>query len=212
MHVVFLHGLAGHRGEWDQTRDGLPAPSVALDALGHGANQRQPGYISREAHVADVIETIERLRLAPVVLVGQSLGGQTAICAAAARPDLVRALVIVEAGPWGGQFDEAGLADLAQRLRAWPEERRRHFDVDVMVRTMAAFDGKDCWAEWESVACPALIVRGAEGGLSAAEAEEMAARQPLARVAVVEDAGHDVHLDRPDEWRRLLAQYLTAVR
>ena len=212
MHVVLLHGLAGHGGEWDRTREGLAAPSIALDARGHGAKQGQVDDVSREAHVADVIEAIERLRIAPVVLVGQSLGGQTAICAAAARPDLVGGLVVVEAGPWGGQFDVEGLETLAGRLRAWPEERRRHFDVDVMVRTMAAFDRHDCWAEWERIACPTLIVRGSVGGLSAVEAAEMAARQPRARVAVVEDAGHDVHLDQPDRWRELLAQYLTETR
>ena len=207
--VLFLHGLAGHTGEWEPTATGLPARALALDARGHGTSDRHPPDVSRAAHVADVVATVEHLGVAPVILVGQSLGGQTAICAAAARPDLVSGLVVAEAGPWAGQAELTGLAD---RLRAWPEERRRHFDVDVMARTMAAFDAHDCWAEWEAIACPALVVRGGDGGLSADEAAEMAARQPLARTDVVEGAGHDLHLDRPDDWRRLLAQYLTDAR
>ena len=177
--VVLLHGLAGHAGEWDETARRLDARVVALDARGHGTGDRHPRDVSRAAHVAEVIAAVEPL--GPVVLAGQSLGGQTAICVAAARPDLVRRLVVIEAGPWGRQFDAAALEELAGRLRAWPAERRRHIDIDAMVRTMAAFDAEDCWAEWERIECPVLLVLGERGGFEDGEAEEMLGCQPRAR-------------------------------
>jgi pimeloyl-ACP methyl ester carboxylesterase len=204
--VLFLHGLAGHGGEWAAVARAVTAHAFTLDAPGHGVRDRHPADVSRPAHAQDAAAALAAI--GPAVVVGQSLGGQTAICVAALRPELVEALVVVEAGPWGGQFAEPQLDALAGRLRAWPAARRRHFDVDVMVRTMAAFDAEDCWAEWEAATCPALLVLGETGGFAPGEAEEMIARRPAARLAVVEGAGHDVHLDRPAALAGLLAPYL----
>jgi pimeloyl-ACP methyl ester carboxylesterase len=58
---VLLHGLAGHAGD-----------------------------VSCAARVADAGFAIERLQLAPAVVVGQSLGGLTALLLAADRPDQTR--------------------------------------------------------------------------------------------------------------------------
>jgi pimeloyl-ACP methyl ester carboxylesterase len=123
--VVLLHGLAGHAGEWAGTAGWLRerARVVALDARGHGGSERFPPDVSRAAHVADAAFAVERLGLARAVVVGQSLGGLTALLLAASRPDLVRGLVVVEAGPGGGAdagAREADLADLETSLRRWP--------------------------------------------------------------------------------------------
>jgi len=91
--MLLLHGLGGHVGEWADTADGMKdrARVVAFDARGHGRSERRPEDVSREAHVADVAFVIEQLELGPVVVVGQSLGGVTALLVAAEHPELVRA-------------------------------------------------------------------------------------------------------------------------
>jgi pimeloyl-ACP methyl ester carboxylesterase len=118
--ALLLHGLAGHAGEWAATAHWLRPRYrvIALDQRGHGASERHPADVSRAAYVADVVAVIEELRLAPVVLFGQSLGGHTALLAAAARPDLVRALVLLDAGP-GGPDPEAP-ARIGTWLDSWP--------------------------------------------------------------------------------------------
>jgi pimeloyl-ACP methyl ester carboxylesterase len=71
---------------------------------------------------------VQRLRLGPVVVVGQSLGGLTALLLAAERPELVRGVVVAEAGPGGGgdpEAHEANAAELASSLRRWPSPSRR---------------------------------------------------------------------------------------
>src|SRR5436190_819768 len=99
--TLLLHGLAGHAGEWTATARWLTGRCrvVALDARGHGRSERHPADVSREAHVGDAAFAIESLGLAPAIVVGQSLGGQTALLVAADRPDLVRGLVLADAGP-----------------------------------------------------------------------------------------------------------------
>ena len=123
--ALLLHGLVGHAGEWVDTAGWLTGRCrvVALDARGHGGSERSPADVSRAAHVADAAYAIERLGLSPAVVVGQSLGGQTALLLAARHPDLVRALALADAGPGG--FDdadavEANVADLLRSLRRWP--------------------------------------------------------------------------------------------
>jgi pimeloyl-ACP methyl ester carboxylesterase len=124
--VLLLHGLAGYAGEWAETAGWLSerARVVALDARGHGRSERLPADVSRAAHVADAALAVERLELGRIVVVGQSLGGLTALLLAAERPDLVRGLVIVEAGPHGGgddpEADAARIAELEDSLRRWP--------------------------------------------------------------------------------------------
>src|SRR4051812_8959176 len=120
--VLLLHGLAGHCGEWDAVTEGLSEYRVvALDQRGHGASERRPAGVSRAAYVADVAAVIDALGLDRPVLVGQSLGGHTAMLAAAAHPGRVRALVMIEAGPGGvgprvsHEIGE-GLAPLARPL------------------------------------------------------------------------------------------------
>jgi pimeloyl-ACP methyl ester carboxylesterase len=122
--VVLLHGLAGHAGEWAETASWLTQLHrvVALDARGHGASERNPDDVSPAAHITDAVLVIEELDLAPVVLVGQSLGGRSAFMTAAARSDLVRALVVVEATPESGtpaEVDEQVDA-IAKSLARWP--------------------------------------------------------------------------------------------
>ena len=112
--VVLLHGLAGWSGEWAPTVEWLSATHqvVALDQRGHGHSTRRPDDVSRAAYVKDVIALIETLHTGPVVLVGHSLGGHTAMLLAAQRPDLVDRLVVVEATP---ERD----AEAPERVRRW---------------------------------------------------------------------------------------------
>jgi pimeloyl-ACP methyl ester carboxylesterase len=99
--ALMLHGLAGHVGEWSETAAWLTGLRrvVAFDARGHGRSSRRPTDVSSDAHVDDAIFVVERLDLAPVVVIGQSLGGRTALLVAARRPDLVAGLVVAEASP-----------------------------------------------------------------------------------------------------------------
>jgi pimeloyl-ACP methyl ester carboxylesterase len=202
--VVLLHGLAGDSDEWAETAERLRERHrvVALDARGHGRSERLPADVSRAAHVADVAFVIEQLGLAPVALIGQSLGGNTAMLVAAERPDLVASLVLAEAGPAEDPAAPAAVEEALRRRQDPP------FDVELMVRTLAEPVGRSYWEEWERIECPTLIVRGGDGTMSAAEAEAMVERRPETRLVEIPGAGHDLHLDRPAEWARTVADFL----
>jgi pimeloyl-ACP methyl ester carboxylesterase len=232
--VLLLHGLAGTAQEWEDTAAWLSETHhvVGLDQRGHGRSERRPADVSRDAFVADAVAAIEQLELAPVALIGQSLGGHTAFLVAAARPDLVRGLLVAEASP--ASEDPGNAAEIEAALTSWPAEfssveaaqeffggdtprgrawarnldgLRPSFDVDVMVRTIAAAT-EARWEEWRSIEAPTLVVRGSRGEVSEDRAAEMLRALPGSEVVTV-PGGHDVHLDAPEAWRSAVSGFLS---
>jgi pimeloyl-ACP methyl ester carboxylesterase len=245
--VLLLHGLAGHAGEWEETASWLTARCrvVALDARGHGRSERSPSDVSLAAVVADAAFVVEQVDLQPVVVVGQSVGGLTALSLAARRPDLVRGLVLVDASPSDGQGAEEAAKGIAEALRGWPrsfasrseaqaffagrfgdglpteawtsglehvgEVWRPRFEIEVMAQTLREAMSKPTWEEWGRITCPTLIVRAGNGVINSDTAQEMTRRLPRARLVEIPEAAHDLHLDRPREWREALTAFLDSL-
>ncbi|MDX1648449.1 MAG: alpha/beta hydrolase [Myxococcota bacterium] len=64
-----------------------------------------------------------------------------------------------------------------------------------------------------AVRCPTLLLRGARSRLLGPEAAEaFAAEIPGCRLATIPDAGHHVHVDRPDATRAQIEAFLDEVR
>ncbi|QGV80016.1 alpha/beta fold hydrolase [Streptomyces ficellus] len=249
--VLLLHGLMGRASHWASTARWLAERhrAVALDQRGHGHSAKPAdGPFTREAYVADAVAAVEQLGLAPVTLIGHSMGALTAWQLAAERPDLVRALVICDMRAsalgaasqreWEDWFRSWPLpfATLAD-VRKWfgeddpwverPNPARGAFYAEVMA------EGPDGWrplfsrrqmltsrktwvhdAHWDSLAqvrCPTLVVRGLDGELGRAEAQEMVRVLPHGQYAEVPDAGHLVHYDQPDGWRAAVTPFLDGV-
>ncbi|MFC7219171.1 alpha/beta fold hydrolase [Streptomyces polyrhachis] len=97
--VLLLHGLMGRASHWAPTARWLAGRyrAVAVDQRGHGRSGKPAeGPYGRDAFVQDAEAVVEQLDLAPVALIGHSMGALTAWQLAARRPELVRALVICD--------------------------------------------------------------------------------------------------------------------
>jgi 2-hydroxymuconate-semialdehyde hydrolase len=97
--LLLVHGWFSHRGVWRQTVEALQADyyCVALDLLGFGdsAKPAEAEY-SIEAQGRRVLRLADALGLERFVLVGHSMGGQTALCVASLlAPERVTRLVSV---------------------------------------------------------------------------------------------------------------------
>jgi esterase len=67
----------------------------------------------------------------------------------------------------------------------------------------------DLWPQWRAIACPTLLVRGAESDvLSETTAKRMIDALPAARLVVVPGAGHTVPGDQPAAFQSLLREFL----
>ncbi|MER6217997.1 alpha/beta fold hydrolase [Streptomyces sp. NPDC001272] len=67
------------------------------------------------------------------------------------------------------------------------------------------------WEELAKVRCPTLVVRGLDGELGRAEAQEMVRVLPAGQYAEIPDAGHYVHYAQPAALRAVLEPFLEAV-
>ncbi|WP_225845405.1 alpha/beta fold hydrolase [Streptomyces sp. HPF1205] len=249
--VLLLHGLLGRASHWAATARRL-APryrAIALDQRGHGRSAKPEGPYGPDAYAADAIAAVEQLGLAPVTLIGHSMGALTAWKAAVRRPDLVAAVVICDMR--ASAVGEAGQREWEDWLRSWPlpfatlGDVRQWFGADdpwadapnpvrgdFFAEVME--EGEDGWrplssphhllrsrdpwirdAHWDDLAqvdCPALVVRGLDGELGRAEAQEMVRVLPRGQYAEIADAGHLVPWDQPELWYDAVERFLSGAQ
>ena len=100
--VVFLHGFLLDSHAWDFVTAPLLGSRriLAFDSRGHGRSDLDPAFRYHHAALGlDAREVLDRLEAAPFDVVAHSTSGHAMIGLAARRPDLLRRLVLVEAGP-----------------------------------------------------------------------------------------------------------------
>lgn len=97
--LVLLHANGGDASDFAAITDRLAATNSvhAIDWPGWGVADSDPAPTAL-GYAALLPRVLDALALGPAVLLGNSVGGFAAIRTAAARPDLVRALVLVDPG------------------------------------------------------------------------------------------------------------------
>ncbi|WP_209313804.1 alpha/beta fold hydrolase [Blastococcus sp. TF02A_35] len=97
--VVFVHGLFGQGKNWTTIAKGLSdghrVTLVDLPNHGHSPWTERVDYLDMAGLVAAELESFGE----PVTLVGHSMGGKVAMQLALRRPELLRALVVVDIAP-----------------------------------------------------------------------------------------------------------------
>lgn len=116
--LLLIHGLTGNSWEWGTVARELAKRHrvLAFDQRGHGATDWAADY-SVDLLAEDIGSLMDALGIERAAVVGHSLGGNSAYCFAAAHPDRVTRLVIVDIAP-------PALAGPRQTgaIRAWLQE------------------------------------------------------------------------------------------
>lgn len=124
--VVCIHGLTVQGRVFEElgARLGERDHSVAaVDLRGHGDSGRTPPW-NMEAHVQDLLETVDSLGIDQVTWVGHSFGGRVAATVAAHAPDRARRLVLLDPA-----------------LEVPPEGALRSAEIDRLDWSFATVDG-----------------------------------------------------------------------
>ena len=235
--VVLLHaGVCDHR-MWEGVAPALRAagrsPVIAPDLRGFGS---RPRGLSPFSHSGDVLALLDGVGAERADLVGASFGGLVALEVAAQAPERVRSLALL-APPlpkweWSEGFRDyvqseeralrRGDVDAAVDLnvRYWAGDAPPDVQRYVAEAQRRAFALSGSGAEpteleppiherLQSVTAPALVMVGDRDVEDfQAIARHLADALPNGELRVVEDGGHLLVLERPDEVAQQLAAWL----
>jgi pimeloyl-ACP methyl ester carboxylesterase len=237
--VVLLASGAHDRHDYDALRDRLAANlrTIALDWPGHGGSPLE-GELSA-MRCADVTEAVvERLAPGGAVVIGNSVGGFSAARLALRRPELVKALVLIDSGGFVGAppqvrafcrlmarpgFLKAVYPAFARRyMRARTDADRAALATGIATtradpglravaglwRSFAAPE-HDLRAAAPQIAAPTLILHGRRDPvIPLRTARATAAAIPGAELHVL-DTGHVPHTTDPGAVAALLTRWLS---
>ncbi|MEP6485548.1 MAG: alpha/beta hydrolase [Rudaea sp.] len=169
--LLALHGWLDNAGTFDRLAPLLCGKFhiVALDFPGHGRSDWRPsgGWYHYIDYVSDVIAAADALGWKRFNLLGHSLGGTVASVVAAARPQLVDRLLLIEA--LGPLASDPALA--LEPLRRGIDQRETFEEktLRVFAREEEAIDARRKVNDLSSEAATAIVSRGLKsvsGGFS----------------------------------------------
>ena len=230
--IIFLHGVGSDKSVWEPQLDhfGGSRRALAIDYPGYGESELSPDA-SREDFAAAILAALDALGIGRAHVCGLSLGGVVAIALHAVAPDRCASLIIADSfavHPQGqtiydrsiaASHDMRGLAQARVGALLVSEEPRSE-----VIETMAAIDPKayriGARAVWladqrdraAAVGVPTLILCGDEDAITPPSlSEELAGLIPGSRLEIIAGASHLANLDKPDEFNRLIDDFLAAV-
>jgi len=127
--LILIHGATCNGRMWDAVRRNLDGRFrvIAPDLPGHGARRDEPFTLS--GAVATVVQAARAVMPSPVVLVGDSLGGYTAMASASSVPrEQLKGLVI------GGCSTNVTAAAFRILIALFGESRLIRRNVPMLVR------------------------------------------------------------------------------
>jgi pimeloyl-ACP methyl ester carboxylesterase len=135
--VVAIHGVTSSQLAWQWlARELSDAQVIAPDLRGRGRSRELPGPYGLRRHAADLVRVIDTLNIDRLPVVGHSMGAFVAVLLAAARPETVSSLVLVDGGfplhrPTGvsdADLPSAVLGPAAERLGMTFPDREAYRD------------------------------------------------------------------------------------
>ncbi len=217
--VVFSNSLGTDLRVWDRLVPLLPLDwrLIRYDTRGHGLSACPPPPYGMGELVADAAGVLDALEVRGAVFVGLSIGGMIAQGLAAERPDLLRAMVLMDTAAkigteamWGERIaaiERGGIAALEERiLERWFSARFRNEAPEdlalwrhMLTRTppegyigcARAIAQTDLMESTSRLRLPALAVAGSEDGSTPPDlVRETADLIPGAGFHVIRGAGH----------------------
>ena len=227
--LCLIHGAGGNAMSWIRQLEGLSdcARVVAIDLPGHGQSGGDGRSVIAD-YVAVVKNFMETAGLGRAVLGGHSMGGAIAQAYALAHPHLLDGLILVGTGArlrvlpevlqrlqadyiGGCAFvtDQSLSPAASEGLKTGVMTGMLMTRPEVTIGDLRACDSFDMMDRIGAVKVPALVICGRDDRLTPPKYSEfLAQRIPFARLTLVEQAGHYVHLERPDAVNAAIRQFL----
>jgi N-formylmaleamate deformylase len=237
--LVLLHGLTGSGACWSPLARALEDEYdlVMPDARGHGSSSTPLDGYRYEDYAGDVVGIIQGLRLTAPVLLGHSMGGMTAVVVASQLAATIRGLILVDPTFLSSERQrEVYESDAAEQHRQLlsldkqevrvqarvrhPQRRPEFMELVTEARLNTRINAFDVltppnpdWHELVSTTCaPILLVIADRGVVSRETAQELQTLNPRVRVEQIQNCGHAIPYDQPEQFESTVRDFLRAGR
>jgi abhydrolase domain-containing protein 6 len=233
--VVIIHGVGGHKEDWQGVAEALAKSHhvFAIDMLGFGESSKTGDDLSMPVQAAAIKALLDAHKITKADIVGNSVGGWVATTFAATYPDAVAKLIIIDAAGFKAMFEGAppvnfdpGDAEEMQKLinitingpvAKMPGLAQKAFDAYVASgeKAIAAIWGKSLFMSprleelFPKVTAPTLVLWGADDKLfPAVLCDAFAAQIAGARCQTIAAAGHFPQIDQPEATIAAISAFL----
>jgi 2-hydroxy-6-oxonona-2,4-dienedioate hydrolase len=218
--VVLVHGLGASSRYWSANVPGLAAAGfrvLAPDLPGFGASSRAVPAVTPRDQAGALSGWADAAGVASAVWIGHSLACQSLIELAAARPEIVRALVL--AAPTGAGGALRGTRQIIRLARDAPREPRalrrslmgsyREAGFLTVARAWRAGARHRAAGRARAVEAPALIVSGTcDPVVEPAFLRALAADLPCGAISWIEGATHGLHRSETAAFDAVVVRFL----
>ncbi len=236
--LLLIHGLGSSARDWERQIPYFSKNYrvITYDVRGHGQTDKPAGPYGIPLFAQDTAEFMKILNIESAHVVGISMGGMIALQLAVNAPERIRSLVVVNTGAEliVRSFREflmvlqrklivrlLGMQKMGEILsgRLFPdpehEELRKIFvehwaenDPRAYRDSMQALLGWSVTDKLGFIPCPTLIV-SADNDYTPVEVKEaIVAKMPNAKLVVIPNSHHAVPVERPEEFNRIVGEFL----
>jgi pimeloyl-ACP methyl ester carboxylesterase len=239
--LLLIHGLGSSGRDWELQVEYFSQSYkvIRCDLRGHGKSSKPPGPYSIELFSKDCSGLLSRIGCSPAHILGISLGGMVAFQMGIDHPDDVRSLVVVNSTPdlvprsmmdhihtWqrlliiqlmgmrkmgevlGNRFfpkpEQSELKEIF--IERWGENHRPSY-----LEAMKAAVGWSVYDQLGEIKAPTLVIGSDEDYFPTEYKEDYVKMLPRGRLEIVEDARHALPAEKPEEFNRLVHEYLTGL-
>lgn len=229
--VIFLHGWRSSKESWNRvmghmlSSENIGHALYALDLPGFGKSQIPKRDFTVNDYADFVVEFIKKLELKNVSLVGHSFGGRVAIKLAAAHPELINSVVLVDSAGFvekQSRKDIMGLISRAVKPLFKPQFMQPlrkaiyqalgaedYVATPALQKTFVNVVNEDLTLEMEKIQSPCLIVWGSEDeDTPISYGHKMNTLIQGSRLVIIQDAGHFSFVDKPGQFGDALINFL----
>lgn len=229
--LLFIHGAGGSNKRWSGQLKALKGlcRALALDLPGHGQSSGRP-FLSINEYTELIADFVRALNIGKLVIVGQSMGGAIALEFALRYEKKLYGLILIGTGARlrvnrqvlyalaGGELPLQNISNLfgsaapTSLVQSFKREMER-LSPDLYLADYQACENFDRMSDIQKIKVPALIIVGDEDKMTPVKYAQYLNNQIAnSRLRIIQDAGHMVMLEKPEEVSEAIIDFLNTIR